>query len=286
MTLPQLAVFDVDGTLIDHDGICSARTTAALARLRALGVHTAIATGRARASIAETLDVTGPVDYVICGNGGTVTHVATDDKIFQAVLPGADVVSLIQAVRATVPGVGVAVELHDDTNLEEPGFEQRIPLRRHRIEPVADAAAAMSTAASAGGGGNDRVLGGEPDVQRVIFFHPKYDRDIFALARLVERHLNERFAVYCGVQLPLVEVMPPGQNKGVAIAQLAQHLGLDAAQVTAFGDGTNDIEMFQWVGRGVAMGPQCHPDLLAVADAVTDPVESDGVANYLDRLTI
>lgn len=270
MIRPRLVVFDVDGTLIDHDGKCSERTKSALVHLREGGVHTAIATGRARASIDETLAVTGPVDYAVCGNGGTVTHVASDHKIFEQVLPGKDVVALIEAMKASVPGVGVAVELHDDTNLEEVGFSDRIPMRHQEIEPVADVAAAI---------GHD-----QPDVQRVIFFHPDYDNDIFALAEHAGRHLNGRFDIYCGVQLPLVEVMPSGQNKGVAVAHLATHLAVEASEVVAFGDGTNDIEMFQWVGRGIAMGPQCHRELLAVATAVTDPVTGDGVANYLDKL--
>lgn len=270
MALPKLVAFDVDGTLVDFDGVCTDRTRSTLAQLREAGVHTAIATGRPRSSIDETLALTGPVDYAICGNGGTVTEVSTGRTIHQAVLPGPDVVELITAVRGDVANIGVAVELHDDTGLEEPGFDRRIVLRRDGVEPVLDVVAVMGDAA--------------PDVQRVIFFHDDYDRDIFTLAERVDQHLSDRFAMYCGVQLPLVEILPPGQNKGVAVATLAGHLGLDAVDVMAFGDGTNDIEMFEWVGRGIAMGPFCSPELLAVATAVTEPVAGDGVPNYLAQL--
>jgi hydroxymethylpyrimidine pyrophosphatase-like HAD family hydrolase len=49
------------------------------------------------------------------------------------------------------------------------------------------------------------------------------------------------------------------------------------------GDGRNDIEMFQWAARAVAMG-QAEPELLAVATEVTGPVEADGLAEVLEPL--
>ena len=44
-------------------------------------------------------------------------------------------------------------------------------------------------------------------------------------------------------------------------------LGVDAADVVAFGDMPNDLEMLRWAGHGVAMG-NAHPALLDVADEV------------------
>jgi phosphoserine phosphatase len=43
---------------------------------------------------------------------------------------------------------------------------------------------------------------------------------------------------------------------------------VDAADVVAFGDMPNDLEMLRWAGHGVAMG-NAHPALLDVADEVT-----------------
>ncbi len=44
----------------------------------------------------------------------------------------------------------------------------------------------------------------------------------------------------------------------------------------------NDREMLGWAGRGVAMG-NAHPDLLGLADEVTAPNSSDGIAEVLER---
>ena len=103
--LPKLAVFDVDGTLVSYDGGCSPAVRTALTRLRSAGVVTAIATGRPRQAIAETLAMVGPVDYAVCGNGSTVTHVETDRVIRRSVVPGDLTERLVPAVRGAVPRV-------------------------------------------------------------------------------------------------------------------------------------------------------------------------------------
>ena len=47
----------------------------------------------------------------------------------------------------------------------------------------------------------------------------------------------------------------------------------------AFGDGNNDIEMFQAVGHSVAMG-NASPDLKAIASEVCRPCAEDGIYHY------
>ena len=57
-------------------------------------------------------------------------------------------------------------------------------------------------------------------------------------------------------------------TKATGLAEVAADLGVDAADVVAFGDMPNDLEMLRWAGHGVAMG-NAHPALLDVADEVT-----------------
>ena len=63
---------------------------------------------------------------------------------------------------------------------------------------------------------------------------------------------------------------------------LADHAGVDQAEVIAFGDMPNDIEMLQWAGCGVAM-ENAHPEVKAAADAVTVANHQAGVAKVLER---
>ena len=61
---------------------------------------------------------------------------------------------------------------------------------------------------------------------------------------------------------------------------MAAGFGVSAADVLAFGDGRNDIEMLRWAGRGVAIG-DAPEEVKAAADDVTESVDRDGPAAEL-----
>ena len=71
-------------------------------------------------------------------------------------------------------------------------------------------------------------------------------------------------------------------NKGEALKQLTDYLGLSMEQVMAVGDGMNDLTMLRMAGVGVAMGNAC-PEAMAAADAVTADCDHDGVAQAIAR---
>ncbi|HEY6932878.1 MAG TPA: HAD-IIB family hydrolase, partial [Marmoricola sp.] len=82
---------------------------------------------------------------------------------------------------------------------------------------------------------------------------------------------------------PFVEVLPRGVSKAWGLARLCEHLGLDPAEVVAFGDAPNDAEMLAWAGCGVAVA-NAAPESRAAADEVTASNDEDGVAMVLERL--
>jgi len=80
-----------------------------------------------------------------------------------------------------------------------------------------------------------------------------------------------------------LEVVPPGADKGSALAYIADMLNVPRSDVVAFGDGANDITMLDWAGTGVAVGPHAHPDALAVSDQRIASPEEGGVADWIRR---
>ncbi|MBE5794208.1 MAG: HAD family phosphatase [Clostridiales bacterium] len=74
-----------------------------------------------------------------------------------------------------------------------------------------------------------------------------------------------------------LELMPAGVDKGLAVRELAQHLGLDLSQVMVIGDYDNDLSMFRCAGFAVAMG-NASEAVKAAAHAVTLTNAEDGVA--------
>jgi len=84
--------------------------------------------------------------------------------------------------------------------------------------------------------------------------------------------------------LGYIEITAPGVDKGSGLAVVADELGVDPAEVLVFGDMPNDAAMFRWAGwRRVAVA-NAHPEILALADEVTESNDDDGVALWLERM--
>ncbi|WHY59962.1 HAD family hydrolase [Cytobacillus firmus] len=78
------------------------------------------------------------------------------------------------------------------------------------------------------------------------------------------------------------ELVAPDVSKWAAIKSLLNELGISPHEVTAIGDGPNDIEMLRHAGTGVAMG-NAGDKVKAAADFVTGHHENDGLAEYIER---
>ena len=80
-----------------------------------------------------------------------------------------------------------------------------------------------------------------------------------------------------------LEVIPRVINKGQGIRDICGVLGMDTAQVIAFGDAENDIPMLRAAGMGVAMGNAAEP-VKQAANMVTLSNNDDGIAAALEKL--
>jgi HAD superfamily hydrolase (TIGR01484 family) len=79
-----------------------------------------------------------------------------------------------------------------------------------------------------------------------------------------------------------LDLAPEGVSKASGLDVVCERLGVDRGAVLAIGDGTNDIEMLSWAGRGVAMGDASLP-VVRAADDQTGSVHEDGVVSELAR---
>lgn len=75
-----------------------------------------------------------------------------------------------------------------------------------------------------------------------------------------------------------LEIMPAETSKSNAIKQLQEMLGCE--KLIVFGDGKNDIDMFQLADESYAMA-NAHRDLREYATAVIASNDEDGVAKWL-----
>ena len=82
--------------------------------------------------------------------------------------------------------------------------------------------------------------------------------------------------IYSGEQW--LEIIPQNVSKANAILQLKERLGIE--YIVAFGDGKNDIEMFEIADESYAV-ENAVDELKAIATGIIESNDSDGVAKWL-----
>ncbi len=72
------------------------------------------------------------------------------------------------------------------------------------------------------------------------------------------------------------DVVPISGSKAAGVAKVVEHLGFKPENVMVFGDGLNDLELFDYAGISVAMGIS-HDEIKEKADYITKTLEEDGI---------
>ena len=109
-SFPLLVATDLDGTIVRSDGTISARTVAAFARVEAAGARFALVTGRPPRVMREIAATFGHRGTAICSNGALEYDMRTDTVTARHLIQPAQLGAAAAALRAAVPGIGIAVE--------------------------------------------------------------------------------------------------------------------------------------------------------------------------------
>jgi hydroxymethylpyrimidine pyrophosphatase-like HAD family hydrolase len=247
---PRLVALDIDGTVVDHDGALPEAVRKAVGMVLDADVPVVLATGRSWHGTQPVFDELGlPPGPSVASNGAVVVSYPPQE-IRKAVT--FDPREVIKKVVQFAPGTLIAVE--------EIGRGYR--LNDHF--PGGDLTGEMIIESI-------EQLSARP-VTRIILRDPdRSDEDFTSLAR----HLGLQGVTYFVGWSAWLDIAPLGVNKASALQNVADDLGVDPADVLAFGDGRNDIEMLRWAGRGVAIG-DAPEDVQEAADVVTDTFADGG----------
>ena len=257
----RLIASDLDGTLLGADGQLSARTQRALAAARQAGIVVVAATGRSHRTALPR--VGAHVDWAVCSNGAVLYDVARDQVDAHHPIGPELVARLVADVAAHVPEIGLAWETAD-------GFGADAAF--HRLRPSAES---LLVEAPLG-----QLLEGGAAVTKLLVAHPDLVQDVLldALRPVLPVEVE---ATTSGADF--VEVTATGVDKAFTVGLVCERLGIDRADVLAFGDHLNDLPLLSWAGRAVAMA-NAHPAVLDVIDERAAPNDADGVAEVLETL--
>lgn len=262
--LPRLIAIDLDGTLLDPTGMLTPRSAAALQAMAAAGVIVVFATGRPPFVATREVEAAGSgVHFGVMANGTVICSLPDGEVLFSTSFGVELAREAIVRMRAVDPAFGFALAT-DRGFAAEPGFFERMPVHAGGVS-VPDALV-----------GHDDAV----DAIKLLAFHPTLTaHDLLTRLPAI---LGPGLAV-CHLGADAVEIAPAGADKGVGLRWLCDHLAIAADEVVVFGDEVNDLPMFGWAGRRVAVG-NAHPSVLAAADEVTAANADDGVARYLEAL--
>ena len=74
-------------------------------------------------------------------------------------------------------------------------------------------------------------------------------------------------------------------DKGAAVKQLAEALGIEAREVMALGDNENDLPMIEYAGLGIAMG-NATENIKNAANFITASNDAHGVAVAIEKFVL
>ncbi|MBA3022146.1 HAD family hydrolase [Propionicimonas sp.] len=254
---PRVVALDIDGTIVDHEGVLPNEMRRTIRRIAMAGVPVVLTTGRswhATRPVFEELEL--PPGPAISSNGAVIAQFPPFELLSTVTFDPSDVVAKVlrehptAALAAEVVGTGYRVtqpfpdgELFGDIEVVSP-----------------------------------EELAGS-DVTRIVVRDPNSsDAEFITLAN----KLGLKGVSYFVGWSAWLDIAPAGVSKATGLAEVVGGLGFTAADVLAIGDGRNDIEMLAWAGRGVAVGDACA-DVQAVADHVTGTFADGGTIEELER---
>ncbi|MEG0365826.1 MAG: Cof-type HAD-IIB family hydrolase [Coprobacillus sp.] len=252
--------FDIDGTLLSHTSGCIPDSTKkALSMLKEKGIYTFIATGR---HISEMKDLpTNEIDFegYITLNG----QYCYNDKevIYDLPIHPQDICNIIQRIdEEPFPCIFVEKELmyinynNDAVQIVQDAISTPLPdinnIHRGLVEPI----------------------------YQVIPYdiNKNQENDILNLMPHCKQTRWHELAI---------DIIPFTGGKQNGIHHVLEYYGIHQNETMAFGDGHNDIDMFEYVEIAVAMG-NASDEVKQAANDITDDIDHDGIYNALKKYQI
>ncbi len=262
----KLAVFDMDGTVLNSKHEISKENKAAFTFLHNLGVKIVIATGRPQELLKKYTNELQFDEYTITCNGSVISHPIKNHYLREHVIDKETVIGIIDMCEANNYDYLVytreAVVSKDNERLRM--FKK---IGAHYKEE--DKAVLIETEDA------DYIKNNfAPNKILIMVDDPK---------RYLE--MQEKLKVFSKIESAqswagALDISPLGDNKGSAVKELCEYYQLTSNDVIAFGDQLNDVPMFEFAAFGVAMGNAIN-EVKVKADYITDTNDNNGVAKAI-----
>ena len=254
----KIAFFDIDGTLVNPlTKKVSEKTIETLQKLKSKGVILCIATGRTAMAVPKFEGI--EFDAYLTFNG---SYCFTNEKVIHSTpFSDSDVKIILQNAEKINRPVSVATADRLAANGIDQDLRDYYELAELTLEVADDFEDSL-----------------KEEVFQIMLGCREHEH-----AGLVEGTENAKVAISWD---RAVDIIPANSGKGSGIQKILEYFNITKEESLAFGDGQNDIEMFEAVGHGIAMGNAAEK-LKKVADTICKTCAEDGIYHYcLDNALI
>ena len=264
---------DIDGTLLKNTHTLSSMSSRAIKRAIINGYNFFPATGRSRPSMARCLDkkvleIFGGEDS-IPGVYQQGLMVYDENGIIYERFIDADIIGFVESFCDKSPDRPTLVGYNENRVFCRQNSIHTADLLNYRDSAPEEFPDGLQKLRKSGMGIHKVILMHEPAVLNAL--RPSLTKMLLGTATITSAVPN------------MLEVLPFGASKGDGVTKLLDHYGFSREDAIAFGDGENDIEMFEAVDLSVAM-MNAHEKLKEVASFITDSNEDDGVARIINKM--
>ena len=250
----KIIFFDIDDTLRNSKtGFIPSTIPTVFQQLRERGILTGIATGRGIFGVVPEIKALKP-DFFVTLNGAYI-----EDKKGNVIYSNKIAKDKVEEYIAWTKEVGIEYGL---VGSHAAKLSRRTEMISQAIDPI------------------------YPDLEVDPDFYQK--EDIYQLWTFEEQGDDLVLPDTLASTLRMVrwhehssDVVPISGSKAAGVAKVVDQLGLKPENVMVFGDGLNDLELFDYAGISVAMGVS-HEKIKEKADYITKTLEEDGIFDALE----
>ncbi|MCL2834599.1 MAG: HAD hydrolase family protein, partial [Treponema sp.] len=202
----------------------------------ALGVTVALVSGRIPADMeqfSKTFGLHKRPGYLICNNGALVIESHTGKTVYETRIDPQIALAICELADAE----GFAVQRYEENVMyvsrhnEYADYDEKLTgIKQVVVQNFHD---------MLGSSCYKLLIPGDP-----MLLGP--------LENLIRVYLENDITLFTGRPY-FLEILPPGTNKGIALAKVAEILGVASEDTMAIGDSLTDEAMIKWAGTGVCM---------------------------------
>jgi Cof subfamily protein (haloacid dehalogenase superfamily) len=261
----KLMAVDVDGTLLNSDGILTDATIKAIREGVGKGLIFTISTGRPIQGVEPLSRKIGLDLPYITYNGAMVIMGKSREIIYEQKLSAAHAREIIELAGK----FGTTYIVWADNKMLVPEINDRINSYKQisKIEPTVV---------------GDMFKAVEAGVTKILWYDEPEKVERFQSE--VGKYLGGRVNYHTSRPV-LLEFVDIHASKAIAMEKLGAHFGIQRSEMIAVGDGYNDLSMIEYAGLGVVMG-NAKDAIKEKADYITLSNDEDGVAHVIRKFVL